>query len=327
MDSKQARSAKFPGYGRTGSGKVRRTGSGKVRRAILFINLQKKFTRNLGEDMKRELASLNIETDTFSFKGKSGFTGAESYDIAMSVGGDGTVLSAARTMAPLGVPVFPVNLGTFGFIAGVHPGEWKAVFGRWLDGKALVSRRLMLEINVERGGEEIFRGCCLNDVVVTASGIAKIIRLKVSYREKGRPDFMKLGQYRSDGLIVSTPTGSTAYSVAAGGPILDPELEALILNPICPFTLSNRPMVLPAGETVLAEVEEEQRSGVLLTVDGQVMVKLKPGDRIYLNKAPFSCMLIASGRKNFYEALRTKLAWTGGGEEDSVEQEGGSRLA
>lgn len=307
----------------------------KVRRAILFINLKKKYARKLGDEVREELASLNITTDIFSFKGKPGFNTEEGYDIAFSLGGDGTVLSAARTMSPLGVPIFPVNLGTFGFIAGVHPAEWKEVFCRWLDGKAPFSRRLMLGITVERGGAEVLRGCCLNDMVISASGIAKIITLRVSYSESGGAGFKKLGQYRSDGLIVSTPTGSTAYSVAAGGPIVDPELEALILNPICPFTLSHRSMVLPAGETLLVEVGEEQRSGVLLTVDGQVTEKLKPADKIYLKKAPYFCMLIASGRANFYQALRTKLAWAGGTEDDVPsgspagwnEVEGGSPLA
>jgi NAD+ kinase len=151
-------------------------------------------------------------------------------------------------------------------------------------------------------------------VVIAASGIAKVISLRVSYSESDCDGFMKLGLYRCDGLIVSTPTGSTAHSVAAGGPILDPELEALILNPICPFTLSHRPMVLPARDTILVEVEEKQRSGVLLTVDGQVTEKLKSGDKVYIKKAPYQCLLIASGRTVFYQALRTKLAWAGGAE-------------
>jgi len=291
----------------------------KVRRAILFINLQRKNARKLADEIREELASLGIASDTFSLKGKSAFNGKEGYDVAFSLGGDGTVLSAAMIMSPLGVPIFPVNLGTFGFIAGIQPAEWRDVFNRWLGGKAPVSRRLMLEMTVERNsGEhpiEVFRGCCLNDIVISASGIAKIISLRVSYSETGLEGFMKLGSYRSDGLIVSTPTGSTAYSVAAGGPIVDPELEALILNPICAFTLSHRPIVLPAEELLLVEVEEEQRSGVLLTVDGQVTEKLKPGDRIYLKKANYPCQLIASGRANFYQALKTKFSWPGSSEE------------
>jgi len=290
----------------------------KVTKAILFINLKKKSARKLANDIREELAGLKISADTYQFSKKPSFNiGSKSekpYDVAISLGGDGTVLSAARTMAPLNIPIFPVNLGTFGFIAEVPPLEWREVFYRWLNGKTVLSRRLMLELCVERRGKEFYRGCCLNDVVISSYGIAKIIDLKVSYSENNKSDFLKLGSYRSDGLIVSTPTGSTAHSVAAGGPIVDPELEALILNPICPFTLSHRPMVLPAGETVLVEVEKSQRSGVILSVDGQVIVKLKGGDRVYLKKAPYHCLLITSGRGGFYEALRTKLSWAGGSE-------------
>ena len=300
----------------------------------MFINPQKKHARDLGDEIGRELACLNIETDIFMFKKHPDFNTETGYDAAISLGGDGTVLYAARTISPLKVPIFPVNLGTFGFIAGVSPGEWKSVFRHWLDGKLSLSHRLMLEITVKRGDLEVLRGCCLNDVVISASGIAKIIRLRVSYSESGRTGLMKLGSYRCDGLIVATPTGSTAHSLAAGGPIIDPELEALILNPICPFTLSHRPMVLPAKETVLVEVEKKQRSGVLLTADGQVTEELKPGDMIYLKKAPYYSLLVASDRAAFYQALRTKLGWAGGVEPAAgIRQgrgsppEGGSPLA
>jgi NAD+ kinase len=258
------------------------------------------------------LSSLNITADTLYHKEKLKLDAESPYDAAITLGGDGTVLFAARILSPLGVPVFPVNFGTFGFIAGVQPGKWREVFNLWLYGKAPVSRRIMLEITVEREGGEIFRGCCLNDVVVASSGIAKIINLSVSYMESGWERILKLGSYRSDGLIISTPTGSTAYSMAAGGPIVDPELEALILNPICPFNLSNRPMMLPADDTVIVDVEKEQRSGVLLTIDGQETEELKYGDRILLKKAPYHCLLIASGRIEFFETLKTKLAWSGG---------------
>jgi len=287
----------------------------KVRKVILFINSKNKNARNLGKEIIRELSDLKIKADVFSSRGESAFSTRTGYDLAITLGGDGTVLSAARTMSPLGVPIFPVNFGTFGFIAGIQPAEWRDVFRRWLGGKASLSRRLMLEINAERGKADkavILHGCCLNDVVISATGIAKIIKLCVSYSDSGMSGFVKLGHYRSDGLIVSTPTGSTAYSASAGGPIVDPELEALMLNPICPFTLSNRPMVLPAEETLLVEVEEDQRSRVLLTVDGQVTEKLKSGDRIYLKKAPYHCLLIESGRIGFYQSIITKLGWTGG---------------
>jgi NAD+ kinase len=208
--------------------------------------------------------------------------------------------------------MFPFRIGTVGCIAVVHPEEWLEVFEGWRLGKVGVSRRLMLNITVDRQGTTAVAAHCLNDVVVSASGIAKIIRLDVSSTAGTAAGLMSLGRYRSDGLIVATPTGSTAYSVAAGGPILDPEIEALIINPICPFTLSNRPIVVPSDETVIVEVEAEQRSGVLLTVDGQQTFPLETGDRVFIRKASYEAKIIASGRRGFYKALQTKLNWSGG---------------
>jgi NAD+ kinase len=279
-----------------------------VQRAVLFINLHKGRARALGEEIIRELGRRGIEADSCTTESPVDIHARGTYDIAFSLGGDGTVLFAARTVAPLGVPILPVNLGTLGFIASVQSGEWLEVFEDWLLGRAAVSPRLMLEARVERGGSEVARLTGLNEMIVSASGIAKIVRLRVE------SESISLGQYRSDGLILATPTGSTAYSVAAGGPILDPELEALIINPICPFTLRNRPIVASSRETIIVEVEPDQRTGVILTADGQAVEKLEMGDRLYVKRAPFPGLLIGSDRPAFYRALRTKLSWSGGTE-------------
>ncbi|MDR2494633.1 MAG: NAD(+)/NADH kinase [Spirochaetaceae bacterium] len=280
----------------------------EIKRALLFINLHKANAQILADEIRKDLGRRNIAVCSCAFTGKPEFDprNGGSYDISFSLGGDGTVLYAARSMAPLGVPILPINLGTLGFIASVPPDEWALVFNLWTEGKIGASRRLMLEITVERDSRIVARSSCLNDMVISATGIAKIIRLHVE------SEYMRLGKYRSDGLIVATPTGSTAYSVSAGGPILDPEMEALIINPICPFTLSNRPIVMPMREAVVVEVEAEQRSGVLLTLDGQVTEPLEPGDRVYIKQAAFNARLIASDRAVFYKALRTKLSWSGG---------------
>jgi NAD+ kinase len=291
---------------------------GEVKRALLIINLLKENARVLGNKIETELRRRNIGVHSFAFEGKGDFKPDGEYDCCFSLGGDGTVLYAARTLAPLGVPIFPVNLGSLGFIAAVHPDEWVGVFDAWLRGEASLSPRLMLEVRVERQGKTIIREICLNDVVISALGIAKLISLRVESlpgaggNSTDKTGGIQLGHYRSDGLIVATPTGSTAYSVAAGGPILDPELAAIIINPLCPFTLSNRPMVVPAHETVIVELEREQRSGILLTMDGQVMENLEPQDRIFIRRASRDVQLIASDRRNFYKALRTKLNWSGG---------------
>jgi NAD+ kinase len=289
-----------------------------IQKALLFVNLHKRNTGSAAEEIRRELESRNIQVGSFSFEGKSGVLPGEKWDIAFSLGGDGTVLYAARSMAPLGTPIFPLNLGTLGFIAGVEKDQWKEVFDHWLRGGVQVSRRCMLEISVERRGSLQARSIFLNDAVISASGIAKLIRLQVQ-TETSPGQYTELGYYRSDGLIIATPTGSTAYSMAAGGPILDPEMEALIINPICPFTLSNRAVVLPSAQAVRITVAEEQRSGVLLTVDGQITETLEPGDRLVISQSPCRAELISSGRHTYYTALRTKLNWSGvyNGESDA----------
>ncbi len=277
-----------------------------ISRVLLIVNLHKNDSKLVSQQIEQTLKKRGLEVTVYGFNGKPERDTGDSFDIAFSLGGDGTVLYAAREMAPGGIPILPINLGTLGFIAAVHPNDWEGVFDKYLGGTAPISERLMLDVWVVRNGEEIFRSICLNDVVVTSAGISKIIRLHVGGEK------IRLGHYRSDGLIVATPTGSTAYSVAAGGPIIDPEMEAVIINPICPFTLSNRPIVVPSHEIIFVEVEAEQRSGVLLTVDGQIVEPLEPGDKVYIQKSRNKAKLIASGRDVFYTVLRSKLNWSGG---------------
>jgi NAD+ kinase len=276
------------------------------KRILLIVNLHKANASHFMLEIQSVLESKGHSVLLCPFEGKPEISPNGGYDIAFTLGGDGTVLYASRCMAPLGIPIFPINIGTLGFIAAVHPAQWEQVFEQWMNYSIPISKRLMLAVELWRGNNLIDTKYCLNDAVISASGIAKIIRLDVS---TGSAD---LGPFRADGLIIATPTGSTAYSVAAGGPILDPELEAFIINPICPFTLSNRPMVIPANEKVIVEVEHDQRSNVLLTIDGQEVIQLMEGDRLIMQKAPFQVSIIASDRKEFYKVLRTKLNWSGG---------------
>jgi NAD+ kinase len=287
------------------------TGFRTVKRVLLFVNALKTEAGNIAAQIREQLKSRNIETVSVSPENAACPDIAEPCDVAFTLGGDGTVLYAARAMAPLGVPIIPVNFGTLGFIAAVPPGEWALVLDKWMAGTAEVSPRLMLEVKVERRGKTVTRGACLNDAVISASGISKLIGFRTLLELLPARGFIRLGRFRADGLIAATPTGSTAYSMAAGGPILDPEMEALIINPVCPFTLSHRPLVLPARDTVIIEVEKEQRSGVLLTMDGQVTEPLEPGDRILLRQAPYQARLVFADRNAFYKALTTKLNWSG----------------
>ena len=279
-------------------------------RAVLFVNLHKENSGSVAQEIGQELEKRNIQAAVFSFSGRPQGPPSGEWDIAFSLGGDGTVLYTARCLAGSGTPILPVNLGTMGFIAGVNRDEWLDVFRLWESGKITPSKRCMLEISVERRGEIVMRNTCLNDAVISATGIAKLIKLEARSSIVPGED-TELGFYRCDGLIIATPTGSTAYSMAAGGPILDPEMEAVILNPICPFTLSNRPLVLPSKQTLVITVAEEQRSGVLLTVDGQDTFSLECADRIRIQQAPWNALLIFPGRSAYYSALRSKLSWSG----------------
>jgi NAD+ kinase len=207
--------------------------------------------------------------------------------------------------------VFPVDLVSQvsrGFLAGIPEEDWEGAFDRYCAGEENLSRRLMLEISLERDGREIFSAPALNDAVFSAQGIVRLIRLRVETGDEA----LEIARYRSDGLIIATPTGSTAHSAAAGGPILDPEVEGVIITPICPAALSSRSVVLPSHLPISVEVEEDQRAGVLLTVDGQLSQSLQPRDRIRVRKAPFPALLLASDRRSFYRALQTKLSWSGG---------------
>ena len=278
------------------------------KKAVLFVNLLKENACDLAQKIKHELESRGSSVTVFSFEGKPKDLPSGKWDVAVSIGGDGTVLYTARCLAPLGVPILPVNMGTFGFIAEVSSEDWLTVYNKWEKGEITPARRCMLEISVERDSKIIMNNICLNDAVISYTEIAKLIHLDVQINSN-----IALGSYRCDGLVIATPTGSTAYSLAAGGPILHPEMEALILNPICPFSLSSRPLVLPAKQTLMVTVADEKRSGVLLTVDGQDTFALECKDKIFVRQASFSVELIFADRSAYYSALRNKLFWGAAG--------------
>jgi NAD+ kinase len=286
-------------------------------KVLLVINPQKPASGTLALEIEETLAKEGAKIKTIKYTDRESEEG--DFDIAFSLGGDGTVLFAARTVASRSVPLLALNLGTLGFIAAISKDEWKAAYNDWKAGKASISERIMLSVNVlrhtESGVKSVFEAVALNDAVISASGIAKTIKLNVSSGDK------HIAYYRSDGLIVATPTGSTAYCASAGGPILDPEMEALVVNPICPFTLLHRPLVLPGGEHIAVNIDKEQSSGVLLTIDGQVTESLEGNDKVLLCKSPYKAALIASGRHAFYRALHTKLHWMNGPEIGYGEEE------
>jgi NAD+ kinase len=276
-------------------------------RVLIIANLEKPQAAQTAEELSASLASRGIGSETYVYSGDpDGPPPTKDALLVVSLGGDGTALYAARVAAPLGIPILPVNLGNLGFIAEIGASEWPAALDAWAAGTLPVSERLMLSVEAWREGSRLASFLAMNDATVSAQGIAKLIGFGISMGAS-RPV-----RYRADGVIIATPTGSTAYNLAAGGPVLHPEMEAIIVNPVCPFTLSNRPLVVPAGEQIEITMEESRLTGAMLTVDGQETCTLKPGDRIRVSGAVRKARIHVTRDFAFYEHLRTKLAWSGG---------------
>ena len=222
-------------------------------------------------------------------------------DALVVLGGDGTLLSMARAVGELGIPILGVNLGGLGFLTATTLDEMLPALEGWLAERMAVEERMMLGARLVRGGQAIGEYVALNDVVITKSAMSRIIDLAVSV------DGRHATAYRADGLIISTPTGSTAYNLSAGGPILFPTMDAVVLTPIAPHTLSNRPIVLPAAQRIDVRLRVDQE--VMLTMDGQVGVPLREHDVVEVQKARARIRLVRFEQKDFFSVLRTKLRW------------------
>ncbi|MBM3220517.1 MAG: NAD(+) kinase [Candidatus Rokubacteria bacterium] len=222
-------------------------------------------------------------------------------DLLIVLGGDGTLLSMARAVGDLGVPIMGVNLGGLGFLTATTLDEMLPSLEAALEGRMVVEERLMLVARVVRKGAAMCEHMGLNDIVITKSAMSRIISLAVSVEGHFAT------AYRADGLIISTATGSTAYSLSAGGPIVAPTVDAIVLTPICSHTLTNRPIVLPASHRVEVTIQSDQE--IMLTVDGQVGVGLRERDVVEIVKAASHTRLIRFPQKDFFTVLRTKLKW------------------
>jgi NAD+ kinase len=220
-------------------------------------------------------------------------------DLIVVLGGDGTLLSMARAIGDLGIPIVGVNLGDLGFLTATTLDEMIPALDALLRGQMVIEERMMLATRVVREGQEVASWLGLNDTVITKAAMSRIINLSVSI------DGQHAILYRADGLIVSTPTGSTAYSLSAGGPILYPTLDGVVLTPICSHTLTNRPIVVPGGQRVEVTLLTSQE--VMLTVDGQVGFGLREGDVVDVGRAAAAIRLVRF--KDFFSVLRTKLKW------------------
>ncbi len=227
---------------------------------------------------------------------------AAEVDLLVSLGGDGTLLAVARAAGSRRVPILGVNLGTLGFLTEVNVEEMLPALETVLAGNAEIVSRMRLEVEATRDGRELGRFMALNDAVITKTALSRMIDLETFAAGQ------EVATYHADGLIVSTPTGSTAYSLSAGGPLLLPGLEAIVLTPICPHSLTQRPLVLPVESEI--EVVVRTRGGeATITMDGQEGMDLLDGDRVAMRRSPHPVDTVASPLRTRFQILQTKLRW------------------
>jgi NAD+ kinase len=227
---------------------------------------------------------------------------ADFSQLLLVLGGDGTLLAAARLAAPRTIPILPINMGSLGFLTSFTLEELYPALEDALGGRFSISERIMLHVELERAGKVIESQSVLNEAVINKGALARMIELQLSIDA----DFVC--RYRADGLIVASPTGSTAYSLSAGGPIVHPAVEAFIITPICPHMLSDRPVVVRDSSSIELKLSGNTES-VFLTLDGQKGIPLQATDCVRISRAKEMLMLIQPPKKPYFEILRNKLKW------------------
>ena len=223
-------------------------------------------------------------------------------DLIVVLGGDGTMISTSRLIGDTDVLVLGINYGGLGYLTDFRIEELFPALEGIIAGDYGIDRRVMLEVELSRDSKQLVAGRVLNDVVINKSALARIIDIEVRLND------LFVNTFRSDGLIVSTPTGSTAYNLSAGGPIIFPSMNAVVLTPICPFTLTNRPIVVPDSAEIEVKLENENE-GVVLSLDGQIGYPMKAGDRVSIRKSATTFNLVQPANRNYFDVLRDKLKW------------------
>lgn len=242
-----------------------------------------------------------------SAKGLPTFEHEKGIDLLLVIGGDGTILRAVRELEDFSIPILCVNRGAVGFLAETNMTEVETVLPKLLRGEGVIEERSVLHIVAKRGSEELFNGVVLNEAVISQGSIARLVDLKTGINDE------ELTTFRADGLIIATPTGSTAYSLAAGGPIVHPRMHASILTPINSHSFSQKPIVIPGDQEIEVEVlAKDNKFGdieVSLTLDGQTYVTLQRHDRIHAKMNTKTVKFLRRKQDTFYETLREKLKW------------------
>ncbi len=266
----------------------------------LVVWLQERGLALVGEP---ELERARIEAETgCTIETQEATRLAGSVDLLVVLGGDGTMIRAARLVGEHDVPVLGINYGSLGYLAEFRTNELFPALESILAGDYHLDERVMLDAEVLRDGTRRLHGRVLNDVVINKSALARIIEIEA------RLNGQFVNAFRADGLIVSTPTGSTAYNLSAGGPVIYPSMEAIVITPICPFTLSNRPLVVPDSALIELCVKTPEEE-VAITLDGQIGFPLEAGDRVLIKKSRARFKIVQPTNRNYFEVLRDKLCW------------------
>ena len=251
--------------------------------------------------MDQDTAELIGEKTTYSYEEVPSFS-----ELIIVLGGDGTLLNVARISHSHRVPILGVNLGSLGFLTEITLEDLYPTLQRTLNEECEIENRMLLNASLWRDGIKIQDFNVLNDIVINKGALARILNLTVLVNDQ------PMTSYRADGLIIATPTGSTAYSLSAGGPIIHPSIHALVLSPICPFALTNRPIVVPDTSKIKVQLTKRQEDeDVRITLDGQMGCAMKSGDILKAEKAQVSVKLVQTPEKNYYQTLRKKLHWGG----------------
>ncbi|MEO2154039.1 MAG: NAD(+)/NADH kinase [Aquificota bacterium] len=261
-----------------------------------------KFAREVKKLLQKEGFKAVTDQKELDFLEKIPTEEIKKCHLCVVVGGDGTFLAAARKVAPLGVPIVGINLGRFGFLTEIETVEVNRLLPKILRYEVPIQERLVLEVYTSLDGKENFVGYAINDAVISKAALARMIDISID------TSIGHLGTLSGDGIIVATPTGSTAYAMAAGGPIVYPTLDAKVLVPICPHTLTQRPIVL-AGDVSLKLSLKTDYSTVYLTVDGQIGRALKPQEQVIVKKAPFKLKMFVHPYRSYFDLVRIKLKW------------------
>ncbi len=272
-----------------------------MKQLLLLGHRNKPGVQDAIEDIKpwlRDRADFEVDLD-IGHRAEPG-----EFDLAVVFGGDGSMLRAARTLADARVPILGINLGKFGFLTEGTAEEARDVLDDVLEDRCKIVERMMLQCRLLRDGECIEKSVGLNDVVVSPSAMSRLIDIDFHVNDQ------LVTTYRADGLIVSTPVGSTGHSLSAGGPIVYPGMDCFVVAPICPHTLTNRPLILPP-DTEMKFAMEQSAEHPAVTVDGQTTMELQQGDRVTVRKADRPLRLVRTDRRTFFETLHNKLGWGG----------------